>query len=239
MITTFEVNGIPVTIGREDGFIIEITEPWMQEIEKITTIATIIGGGTWSLEGERINTYNLNRDGGCEEGGITIHFYRDYRDEKSLGRREYWRFSVSGSYPEKPRNSTSLTPSDAPSQTVNIEDPFKAGAPIMRMIPGIEKATATVRDRINGILLERAKFTENASRLAALNGRTLGGFDPSLSEFSFSVQAPGAIDMSGHIYRSSSDVISLRVGNVSYDELVAIRDLLVGMRTVEQPLSAL
>lgn len=238
MIIEIESNGINVKMGRDDEIQRQVTDLQMQEIDKLTMIAVLIGG-EWSLEGDSYNSYNLHRDGGCKDGGITLHFYRDWRDEKAVGKRDYWRFKVSGSYPTTPRGHYNFTPKDAPSQNVNIGDPAKAGLPIMRMIPGIEAATLEVRKKICEIMEQRARYTENAQRMFALAGKSREYFDPSSHEAVAYIPMPKGADISATMYSGGANEVHIRMSGLSLDEVIAIRDLIVGMRTSAQPLMSL
>lgn len=231
MIIELEVNGIPVRVGKEEGQEPEISDLWMEEINKITQIASIVGG-SWVMHCSHIGDNDLHRDGGRTEGGITVSVKREYPNTNRAGRPEYWKLEVKGVYPERPDGSHWLVPDNPPRRTISIADPFRVGTQFRSMLPEIERATFDVRKKIADILEERARYREAAERIAEIGGIKLRNtFDVTNSEAGISIPVWGGLDIDTKFYRSSPNSINVKIDGLTLAEIEQVRDLLHNMRS--------
>lgn len=143
----------------------------LQTLEKLAKICRYLGG-LWTLGyfGDNDTQFFLVYDGGKNSPtGIEIWLHNSYSDESYMHRPDYWKFEMSGNYPQPQHSNDALPTSESPRATINISDPMKAATLInSRLIPGIKEFTAKARANCKRVIERDQGFQERVETVAEM-----------------------------------------------------------------------
>lgn len=167
------LNGVRVVTLDPDREVEYRTAKHEKVVDYLTRIAPLLEGlWTVGIHNGNASIYYLMRDGGRERGGVTFNLYNaiNFMEDKYTSRPDYWKFHVTGNYPQPSQTNYALRISGGPDLNVDITNAKRAAGAINRLIPALEEWTAKARENCAAVRNRQQAFEARILTAAQIMG---------------------------------------------------------------------
>lgn len=164
------VNEVRVTKSDPDnGYY--FSEKTAQTVDYLTKIAKLLGND-WAVTVRGLSSFELVYKGGHRSSeGITVSLHNGYFYPDYAKHADYWRFSVTGTYPTPDRYDDQMKLSGEAKANIRIDNPVRAAKDVQRrIIPEVTRLTGEARAHCARMMQQQTDYAVHLTKLGYIVG---------------------------------------------------------------------